>query len=324
MLIQADKLNSETLPELPDCRSSDFLPQLVDFGHFLENAVRPGCLFDLKQWPNLLWQKIEAAMLHGFETFLGTKVPVGEVLMLQWYNSGIFVKTAEKVLGFDIIPIPRYYGWPEPEGLTQRIATAVDALFVTHNHQDHYDYELVKACIGYKKPVLMHPEAAEVASGITMAESGLKIRLGEITVTSHHGCHVWRHQPNEVPLAYFEVGCGSYFRFVFCGDADYTKGFLGVESQPDVLFITWRNPGPEYEDGCSEQIATTSDAVNIAISELKPCRIILQHYAELDHVYRGFSASYEMAVELIDKLSLPTGIYFWGNIFNPLRCGCSL
>jgi hypothetical protein len=99
---------------------------------------------------------------------------------------------------------------------------------------------------------------------------------------------------------------------LFCGDSDYTKGFPGIQPGLDLICITWRNPGPVFEDGHPLQTMNTNDAVMIMINELKPCNILLQHYGELDHIYRGFTASYDLAAHLINSLPVPTDILFWG------------
>lgn len=306
----------KTLICLPDSKNSDYIGQLLAFGQFLENKSRPGCEFDLQNWPNPLWQLIAARMNEGFTRFLAARPVAGEVLMLQWYNSGIFIKTASQTIAFDVVALPRYYSWPDTEGLTDKIAAALDALFITHNHQDHFDIELVAACLKSGRDVFMHPGAAPNDLPVTPMPDGVTVLTGEISVRARHCCHVWRKNPGDVPLTAFEAVCDGKFRFLFCGDADYTGGFADIAPDVNVLFITWRNPGPAYEDGHPEQIGVTADAVKIVLNELRPTRVILQHYGELDHIYRGFSASYEMAALLIRDLPVHTSIHFWGDLIS--------
>lgn len=301
---------------IPDAGSFDFYRQLVEFGWFVENECRFGCRYDLVRWPNHFWQKVETQMLAGLQQFLQNDSD--GITMLQWYNSGILIKAAGKVLAFDLIPVPRYYGWPEPDGLTVRIAAAIEALFITHNHQDHYDEMMVKACNIAGKSVFMHPAAAQHGVEIVKLADGASSKIGMITCTARHASHVWRSRPEEVPLTAFEVDFAGQYRIVFCGDADYTRGMEGVKPGVDALFITWRNPGPQYEDGHPEQTGTTLDAARLAVARFKPRRLILEHYCELDHVYKGFSASYELAISLIEKIRVPTSVHFWGDVVKLL------
>lgn len=304
---------------LPDRRQPDYVRQLVEFGHFLESNVRPGCRFDLACWPNQLWAQLEERMAAGLDVFLDARQNKStEVRMLQWYNSGIMLGYAGTVLALDLLPRLRYYGWPGCDDLTERIADAIDVLLITHNHQDHCDQPLIEAMLSRKKPVFMHPAVAETAGVTGVADGEINV-IGQMRFTAHHACHVWRDKPEDVPLASYEIECGENFRLLFCGDADYSRGFPTVKHSPDALFITWRNPGPEYEDGHPRQKAKTIDAVSKVLDELTPKRLILEHYAELDHVYRGFSASYEMAADLIARLKTPTDIYFWGDVVSLCR-----
>ncbi|MFZ5952779.1 MAG: MBL fold metallo-hydrolase [Candidatus Rifleibacteriota bacterium] len=302
------------LPVIPDCSSNSYFQQLKDFGKFIEDQCRPSCIFDFAINPNPLWQMVEDRMLEGLDKFSNSRLPEPQVAMLQWYNSGVLLKCEDTVLGFDLLPIPRYYGWADRHGFTARLAEQIDFLMITHNHADHCDSELINLCLEKGRPVFMHPEAAlNKAIPVNFLADGESVKVKGVSVKAHHGCHVWRNNPEEVFTTAFEVEFPEGFRAVFCGDLDYTRGLDQVKSFPDLLFITWRNPGPLFEDGHPQQKAKTLDAVNMVVDRLKPERIILQHYAELDHVYKGFSSSYEMAISLIESLSVPTEIYFWGD-----------
>ena len=52
--------------------------------------------------------------------------------------------------------------------------------------------------------------------------------------------------------------------------------------------------------------------MNIALRRVKPRNVIHEHYAELKHVYDGFPASYDIALELQSKMAVPSEILFWG------------
>ncbi len=306
--------NNPALPALPDNLQPDLIGQLLSFGRFVEENCRPGCRFDLNIWPNPVWQMIEARLSAALASFVAAPSGHDEMLMLQWYNSGILLKNAGQIMGFDLVPVPRYYDWPDNRKLTGRLAEVLSWLLVTHEHADHFDAELVGKCIALNRPVLMHDLAA-LSSHLTIGRMGDQDEfLSSISlIKAHHGCHVWRDRPDEVAVTAFEIEFDTNFRLVFCGDLDYTRGLTQVKPAPDALFIAWRNPSAIYENGHPRQQGTTFDAIGKVIDLLRPRRIILQHYCELDHVYRGFSSSYELAAELIHHLPVKTDIFFWGD-----------
>jgi L-ascorbate metabolism protein UlaG (beta-lactamase superfamily) len=303
------------LPKLPVNSKPDYHLCLVEFGRFVENHCRQGCIADLAQSDNLLWQNIMAKMLEGLGKFISQTVKEGHILMLQWYNCGILLKTCDSITAFDLLPIPRFFGWLEPEGLTDRFAQIIDALFITHEHADHFDFVLSEKLKNHGKPVYMpdgisgNPDRnLSVVQNAGLVGDNIRFRM-------HKGCHVWRDDPDEIATSWYWLDFHNEYELVFFGDADYTKKTRGHYSKTDAVFITWRNPGPAFEKGHPLYTGRdTKDAVNIVIDAMKPERIILEHYGELDHVYKGFSSSYEMAVDLVEKLPVKTDVFFWGDI----------
>lgn len=298
--------------QIPTYKSDSFHSSLIEFGHFLERSIRPGLKHDLKTYPNAFWQAIENRMYEGLNLFIATKAKPGQIIMLQWYNSGVFIKTSETIIGFDILAIPRYYAWPDNLSLTTKIAGMIDALFITHEHEDHFDKVLSAELLKQNKNVFIHSELAK--GKMTGVKDKECFYFRNLEIIPQFATHVWRTMQNEVLLTAYEVTTADGFTFIFSGDADYTKNFISQTKKVDLLFITWRNPNSSYEDGHPDQKGTTIDAINIAIENIKPSRIILEHYGELDHIYKGFEASFDLAVKLIDELPATTDIFFWGDV----------
>ena len=287
-----------------------------DIGLFLETQTRADQPLDLKKTATPLWpfvhRRLECAMKEAAQANLAGNA----VTAWQMYNSGVVVRTGEIILGLDVIPMPRFFGWPEPEGLTRRTAELLDALLITHRHEDHYDQALVRACLDLGKPVLMPGSlAADWGHDINLhgVEHGADIGLLDLHITCRQGFHVWRATMEELPLIYYEIVTPNGYTFVFSGDLDYTKVIEKTAGRNiDLLFIPWRNPHEKYEAGRPEQIGSTLDAVKIAIKTVQPRAILYEHYGELDHIYRGFAASYDMALDLKRALAVPSELMFWG------------
>ncbi len=267
--------------------------------------------------PNPVWEavvpRIEAAIRDA-----GTAdVPMAAVQLWQLYSSGMLVKSGNQVLGFDVIPMPPFFGWTEPEGLTERIADVLDALFITHRHEDHCSAALIQACLHRDIPVFlpdsitaalppspqMHPMADETEATVSNAH-----------IVGRLGFHVWREAINSPPLIYYEVTLPNGYAFIFGGDVDYTKRFERTPGKRiDLAVIPWRAPNQSFEDGHAEQKATIQEAIQIAAERVQPEAILHNHYGELDHIYSwGTGASYRMALDLKRRCPTPSEVLFWG------------
>lgn len=301
--------------EFPNSQSKSYFNDLLKLGEYIENTSRSGNENDFIKWPNKIWKLYEKNMHLGFLSFIETQAPNDGFLVLQWYNSGIFVKFGNKIVGFDILPVPRYYGWPDEKELTELIASNIVSLFITHDHRDHCDPLLIKACYDRHIPVYMHEKQASDFTGVFPMGDDCTIDFGNFTVTSQKACHVWRNNISDVNLCYFTVSSANDFNFVFFGDADYTKVSRELSKAADLVFITWRNPNSKYEDRNPDQIGNTFDAIKLMTNIFKPKRIVLEHYGEFDHIYKGFGAGFDHAINLINNLEIATSIYMPGEQF---------
>jgi L-ascorbate metabolism protein UlaG (beta-lactamase superfamily) len=287
----------------------------LEMGAFFEQGIRPDQPFDLAQNPNPVWQQIEQRLLtalDGIEQASSQDPPT----LWQMYNSGVIVRCGKTVFGMDVIPMLRSYGWPEPDGLTQRIAGLLDFLLITHRHPDHFDAPLVKACLALGKPVLMPASLASQQKppiSLHSMEDGSEMTLHGVHLIGRSAFHVWRDTIEELALTYYEITLPNGYRMLFSGDADYTKVFSKTPNRKiDLLFLPWRNPNAAYEDGDPAQTGTTLDAVTIAINRIQPQHILFEHYAELEHVYQYYPASYDMVAQLQKDLPVPADWLFWG------------
>ncbi len=285
-------------------------------GGFFETQTRAGHAHDLAKSPCAVWPPLQERLARAVNEIADCELRRDEVRLWQMYNHGVIIKSDEVVMGLDLVPLPRRFGWEAPAGFTQRLAGILDLLMVTHRHDDHYDRELAAACLRLGKPVFMpaslaadwgfDPNLHPVGNDWTMEIDDLRIR-------GQPSLHVWRKNMDEVPLVAYEVTCQEGYTFLFSGDADYTKSLeKPAYSSLDLLFIPWRNPNERYEKGHPKCKGTTLDAVNIALRRVEPAAVLHEHYAELKHVYDGFPASYDIALDLQEGMNVPSDILFWG------------
>jgi L-ascorbate metabolism protein UlaG (beta-lactamase superfamily) len=233
------------------------------------------------------------------------------------YNSGVIIRSGDVNIGLDTIPMLRSFNWPEPDGLTERMAELLDMLLITHHHPDHYDRRLVAECLKRDKPVFMPESLArewEDAPTLYPAHGGMQEEQNDHLITARHALHVWREAIEDVPLVYYEITGPQEYTLLFSGDADYTRTFCKTPGiSVDLLFLPWRNPNARYEEGHAEQTGTTLDAVRVAVDTIQPKAILLEHYAELEHIYQDYPASYDIALNLKKQLdTTPCDWLFWG------------
>lgn len=161
----------------------------------------------------------------------------------------------------------------------------------------------------------MHEKSASDFAGVVPLDDNSIINFDSFAISSCKVCHVWRNDISDVNLCYFKVVSTNGSNFVFFGDTDYTRVSRGYLETVDTVFITWRNPNSKYEDGSIDQIGNTFDAINLMTNIFKPKRIVLEHYGEFDHIYKGFGAGFDHAINLINNLETATNIYMPGEQF---------
>lgn len=288
--------------------------QLADF---LESNVRSGQPFDLKTvQPNPLWLKIEDRLDAALRQWTRSRPPEGMWRIHQWYSSGILIDTGALKLGFDIIPFIKVFGWEDRYQLASRLAAELDALFITHRHEDHYDPEMVRACLAQGVPVYMPAALAQswkAIPGLHAVEPDTEWKLGDLRIRARTGIHVWRDTADDLPLCIYECRQSDGRAIVYGGDADYTKfPPLSDDTQVVVYFLPWRAPNAAYEEGDPRQIAPVHVAVELGLQHIQPAYLFYVHCAELEHLYDGFTASFDIALSLKERLPVRSELMFWG------------
>lgn len=309
------ELLSRTRPQFaPDATRARAFRQI---GRFLETQTRSGARYDLASPSCPLWPTILDRLMRAVGEIQSAELRSDEVRLWQMYNHGAVIKSDEIAMGFDVIAMPRRFGWPEPTELLAAIARTMDVLFITHHHPDHFDRALVAECLRLGRPVILPgPLAAKLGydPNVYPVEHGQKVELYDLKIRARRGIHVWRDSADEIPLVVYEVICQAGFRFVFGGDLDYTASFGqgNLRPRPDLFFVPWRSPNERYEPRKPTDVRPLREALSIVIRDLAPRALIFEHYAELEHVYDGLPASYELALALQEQLDLPSALLFWG------------
>lgn len=284
---------------------------------FLEKETRAGGNWDLSRQDCAVWPPIAERLRHAIMEARNVELARDEVHLWQMYNHGVLIKSDEITMGFDVIVMPRRFGWKEPVDLREAMAYTMDVLFITHRHPDHFDRALVSDCLRLGRPVIMPKPLADEYGydpNLYAMQAGDTLELYDLKIRVRRGLHVWRDTLDDVPLAGYDVTCQSGYRFIFAGDIDYTAPVEGGawRKGPDLFFVPWRSPNARFEPGHSEATGTPLDAIRILIETVRPKALLFEHYGELEHVYDGFDPSYELALSLQQSLAVPSDLLFWG------------
>ena len=287
-------------------------------GDVLDTHCGKGQSFDLYHVdPNPVWEAVAPRVEEALHNVEESAVSQDTVRLWQLYSSGMLIKSGKQVLGFDVIPMPPFFGWTEPEGLTERIADVLDVLFITHRHEDHCSAALIQACLHRGTPVFLPDSLAATlppSPRMHPMTDGTEATVGNAHIVGRLGFHVWREAINSPQLIYYEVTLPNGYAFIFGGDVDYTKRFERTPGKPiDLAVIPWRAPNQSFEEGHVEQKASIHDAIEIATQRIQPGALLHNHYGELDHIYSwGTGASYRMALDLKKRCPTPSEVLFWG------------
>ncbi|MCE5271234.1 hypothetical protein LLH00_08110 [bacterium] len=260
---------------------------LLDDPLHLSEAPRIGAIGEYYR------QAIESALTRIEDE----KVTSGATLW-KLYNHSFVVKTSEATFGFDINPGVDSVLMSDSQ--QERLARALDVMFLSHPHRDHANYGFVERLRRLGKPVAA-PEGLwsdrPLGPGLTYPSAGADLSLGGVAYRVFPG-----HQediPNNVHL----VRSGGV-SVMHTGDQDNREDFaawidsLGTHHQVDILLPNcWTPDLPRLVRG------------------VNPRLVITGHENELGHTVdhrESFSKTYGK----IGDIACPCPVLSWGERYH--------
>jgi len=186
--------------------------------------------------------------------------PVSEGASIwQIYNHGFIVKTPSVTFGIDLHD---YFRTPQ----FLELANLIDAYFITHEHADHFSYQLISLMQSQNKPVV---GPAEFPPAPIKMNAGDNRQIASLNVIAHDGLH------GDIPLRQYEIITLEGLKILHTGD-NQTSETLPLISNVDILLLnSWIN-----ESGGISWI----EGVRIAIEKIKPKVTLPGHMMELGHL----------------------------------------
>lgn len=220
------------------------------------------------------------------------------------YNHGYVFKTPKICFGVDVVTTRHIWNvaWDIPEEIPYRLAGAMDILFVSHDHSDHADHNLIARMLGLKKTVVV-PEALQdhFPRGILKVEPGIRKTVQGQVLISRPGVHVYDNGRN-IHCVTFEIVTDSGVRIYHTGDHDYAEN-LNWQAPPDILIPKFDGVTPKYPN---------QKVLEILFGYGEAGLVIPGHINELAHYPLGGRTSLRDAINQFQKCTVPYQILLWG------------
>jgi L-ascorbate metabolism protein UlaG (beta-lactamase superfamily) len=173
--------------------------------------------------------------VYNFYNFMMEKVNVelrdtvseGATIWMM-YNHGFVIKTTQNVFAFDLIE--GHPGWIRhlPPELIQQI----EVLFISHEHDDHYDYYVADKVVANGGYVVV-PSENSTLGNVPMAAGNSLTILG-LHIKAHYGLH-------SVPVRIYEVITPAGLKILHTGDNQTSETLPDIDSLDVLLLNAWVN-----------------------------------------------------------------------------------
>jgi hypothetical protein len=224
------------------------------------------------------------------------QVEKGTVVIWMLYNMGYIVKTSSACFGIDI-----YHRWGE------KLASCLDFLCITHEHQDHYNIHLMQSMFEMNKPVLSNFFKKETNYKYTSTNNNQYV-IGNCSIktaiTNHNETAAGKNF-----VTVFHINCGAdteNFTLLHVGDSNFRpEQYISIQGTVDLLIPRYSpEPHPLAEN----------NIIGIGSGQVLPGYVLLSHILELSHDgVEGSRWPLDMALERASKINCEKSyVPFWG------------
>ena len=225
------------------------------------------------------------------DSIANDKVKEGTAHIWLLYNMGYVIKTPSSCFAIDIM-----HRW------AVKLAPYLDFLCLTHNHQDHYDEELIEAMLNLGKPVLSN---FVEDGGRYYAKSSENYEIGKILIRTSITDHNNSGLSNFVTV--FCIDCGEdsgNLTLMHTGDSNYKPTqYTNIFNRVNILI-------PSY----APNALTENNIIGTGSGQTMPDYVLLSHILELTHVSEEESRwSLKLALARASQINCErTYVPMWG------------
>jgi hypothetical protein len=211
----------------------------------------------------------------------------------QIYNLGFVVKTPSACFGIDLVD----YDYGSFFHIIE-LAPLIDALFISHQHHDHYSPSLVARMNSLGKPVI---GPGKITGINEVMHAGDQKIISNLLVKAHFGLH-------SVTALQYEVTTPEGIKILHTGDNQTSETIPAIPDVNILLLNAWVN-----ESGSAGHIT----GVRRAINKVKPDVCLPGHILELGHLGGGYIVPYSDVFN-VPGIELPSEFYVlaWGERYH--------
>ncbi|MEW5693472.1 MAG: MBL fold metallo-hydrolase [Candidatus Hydrogenedentota bacterium] len=231
------------------------------------------------------------------------------VFIAHLYNMGVIIKTRNATIGIDAVSTKDCWNldYDVPDHIIEKLAKTLDALFITHQHSDHMDPDLMTRMLKMKKLVYVAEDNRLPAPpGTKFLKGDGTIKISQNKIKYFTGKHVYDNGRNINLVSYF-IHTDTGKTIYHTGDLDYTIG-LPVSGNIDVAIPKYGGISPFYEDDY--------ESLKIFLSKVSPRLLIPSHIGELSHYPGGGRESYKKCMDDMNRLKVDNRLLLWGETYH--------
>jgi len=213
----------------------------------------------------------------------------------QIYNHGFVVKTSSVCFGIDLYNYNHHSYFKSTE-----LAPLLDAVFVTHEHHDHFSPVLITEMNRLGKPVV-GPAEVNIIGLSEIMHAGEQKNIASLIVKAHFGLH-------SVPALQYEITTPEGIKILHTGDNQTSETIPEIPDVNILLLNAWVN-----ESGNTSHIY----GARKAIEKVKPDVCLPGHILELGHLGGGYIVPYSDVFKVPETgLSSDFCVLAWGERYH--------
>lgn len=225
--------------------------------------------------------------------------PATQLTLHKLYNEGTIIRGPGATIGVDIVL------HPDNDDLSAGFANLLDALFISHVHDDHND-----------QASSLHSELKKAGKPVILPEDNEALPIGGILDSGTIGTAEWtalrgRHVQIDRPSSFFHFKLGNR-TIVHSGDNTRWMSFASSEFAKDLDVLLLKPENLYLHQDTADGVSHLQAAMEESLGKIRPRIVIPHHLLELGHGLGAYG--HGMALKLYSQVPDGTRVQMlhWG------------